>query len=111
MKRERGSEMTKGYYTTITEANVLDFPIGTRVEFYYGMCGCGIDKDGKTIPQREEAEVIGYDIDEWGARLKVKIKERDATQTINGFTTIGVGAYLLEKAEAPKPNPNSPWAQ
>jgi hypothetical protein len=75
-------------YTQITEKNVHSFGIGTRVRFNYGpMCG------------GEIGLVVDYEITRFGAQL-IAETERGETKTISGFSTIGVGCYLLERMGA-----------
>lgn len=70
--------------------------IGATVEFNYG-----------PMHGSERGTVIDCVTDRWGTHL-VAIVEGGARKTINRFTTVGIGAYLIE-APARKINRNSPW--
>lgn len=70
--------------------------IGRTVEFNYGpMYGS------------ERGTVTDTISDQWGMRLIV-ITDNGATKYVNGFTTVGIGVYLIDNTER-KINRNSPW--
>lgn len=83
----------------ITEENVLDFSNGTRVLFNYG-----------AMYPTEEGVIVGFEINKWGAHLKVK-KDDGSMATVSSFTEKGIGTYLLDEVEPveTKKNPKSPW--
>ena len=76
----------------ITPDNLLSFPIGTRVRFFYGCpVSTGASFDG---PQEEMGLVVGHHADRWGACL-IAETERGAEKRITRFVTAGIGAYRV----------------
>ena len=83
-------------YLKITAETAKIFPVGTKVEFNYG-----------AMYGTEQGEVTGYQTDRFGTVLTAKT-EAGENKTISGFTDIGIGVYLIKRAE-PRINKNSPW--
>jgi hypothetical protein len=85
-------------YTRITKQNVTNYPIGTKVRFNYGCpdsTGGWDDWDWEDEAVQEETGwVCGYEVDKWGARLHAYTDGGRKT-TISGFTTNGIGTYLV----------------
>lgn len=78
----------KRTYTPITEANAKSF-IGATVQFNWGaMHGTS-----------EIYTVTAVKTTRWGTEL-IAMNAEGAEKTISGFTTMGIGAYVLEMAEA-----------
>ena len=75
-------------YTQITKKNAAKFEIGTRVRFFYGpMHG----EDFGTITGIRE-NTIPYS----GSTVALTAITDDGRHTsISGFTTVGIGAYLI----------------
>lgn len=83
-------------YVKITEENVADYPAGTAVEFFWG-----------AMYPKEEGIVTGFEITKWGAHLVAKTNSGDI-HTIAGFSSVGIGTYLVKVPET-KVNKASPW--
>jgi hypothetical protein len=83
-------------YTNITAENATNFPAGSIVEFNYG-----------PMHGSERGTVTGFQSNRFGTTLTA-ITEAGEQKTISGFSTIGVGVYLIEVA-APRVNKSSPW--
>ena len=73
--------------TRITPENAPSF-IGAAVRFNYG-CMHG----------SENAWVVGAETTRWGTHL-ICMTEKGQHHTVETFTDIGIGAYLLKMAEA-----------
>lgn len=72
-------------YQTITPENASLF-VGRKVRFNYGaMCGS------------DDGVVTGFETTQWGTHLTAKTDDGQS-KTINGFTDIGIGVYLLGEA-------------
>lgn len=85
-------------YQKITLENVLEFPPGTEVEFFYG-----------AYYPTEYGTVTGYEITKFGVVLTA-VTEDGEEKTISMFSDKGVGTRLIKKAVS-KVNRNSPWYQ
>ena len=83
-------------YTAITIENAAEFPAGSIVEFNYG-----------AMYGSERGSITGFETTRFGTHLTA-VTEDGESKTISGFTTVGIGVYLIEKA-APKTNKTSPW--
>lgn len=70
--------------------------IGATVEFNYG-----------PMHGSERGTIVDLIEDRWGARLVV-MTEEGAEKTVSSFTTVGIGAYLIETPAA-SVNRSSPW--
>ena len=71
-------------YTPITSDNLTTFPAGTKVRFEYGaMCG------------NEDGVIVDHVTDRWGSHL-IAVKSDGSRTSINGFSTVGIGVYLVD---------------
>ena len=70
-------------YTQITETNMISFAIGTKVRFNYG-----------AMHGSDDAIVVDYRVTQWGASLVAETEEGEVKH-IEGFTTSGIGCYLI----------------
>lgn len=83
-------------YIAINDQNVLDYPVGTVVDFNYGaMCGS------------ERGVITGYRVTSFGCDLEA-ITEKGETKYISEFSDIGIGVYLIS-IPSRKKNTKSPW--
>jgi hypothetical protein len=83
-------------YTAITIENATDFPAGSVVEFNYG-----------AMYGSERGVVTGFETSRFGTQLTA-VTDNGERKTISGFSNIGIGVYLIEKAQ-PNVNKSSPW--
>ena len=81
-KSKRGhTQMT---YTQITAENLIDFPMGSKVRFNYGpMYGSA------------DAMLVDFQGSPWGVQL-IAETETGERHFISGFSTVGIGCYLIE---------------
>ena len=82
-------------YVAINYKNVLDYPVGTVVEFNYG-----------PMNGSERGIVTGYRVTSFGTELEART-EKGETKFISGFSDIGIGVYLISIPS--RKNTNSPW--
>ncbi len=88
----------------ITPENVNDFPMGTRVRFFWG---CPVDTGGADFdgPQEEEGLVAGWAVkpaSKWFPAKAVLIVDTETgrQREVSQFVTNGVGAYLVDRPRA-----------
>lgn len=73
-------------YTRITEQNASNFPVGTKVRFFYG-----------PLHGEENGVVTGIRTTKFGTELMARTETGDL-KFISGISTVGVGVYLREAA-------------